>query len=60
MPVPLTTGAPSPVSAQKIEYTNHLPEYPQTHPQGYAYVINFHQSQPEKIRSALTSVSNVN
>ncbi|KAJ5817626.1 hypothetical protein N7447_007634 [Penicillium robsamsonii] len=37
---PLTSGTYNPISASEIEYVPMLPEYPQTDPKGYAYVVN--------------------
>ena len=42
--------------AQKVEYLDFLPEYPASHSDGYAYVINTHALHPDLIEKALTSV----
>lgn len=44
------------MTASKVEYVDFLPEYPASHPNGYAYVINTHALHPDIIEKAFTSV----
>lgn len=56
MSIPLTHGLPKPVSAAVIEHVAVLPEYPQIHDAGYAYVVNLEGLSSQQPRAALTSV----
>lgn len=52
----LSHGVRNPMTASKVEYVDFLPEYPASHPNGYAYVINTHALHPDIIEKAFTSV----
>ena len=47
------------VTALYIEHTNTLPEYPNTHPEGYAYIINTQGMTAEEIQFLNTDVSGI-
>ncbi|KAJ5491665.1 hypothetical protein N7539_003232 [Penicillium diatomitis] len=55
LPIPLTNGLPEPVSATVIEHVAMLPEYPQTHDAGYAYVVNLEGLSTKQAKAAVTS-----
>ncbi|EFE35776.1 uncharacterized protein ARB_04710 [Trichophyton benhamiae CBS 112371] len=38
---PLTTSDTTPLLTRKIEFSSYLPEYPETHEDGFTYVIQF-------------------
>lgn len=53
---PLTSGTYNPISASEIEYVPMLPEYPQTDPKGYAYVVNLQGLCMEEKKEAMQHV----
>jgi hypothetical protein len=57
MATPLTEGGNHAISAAEIEFVPLLPEYPKTHPNGYAYVVNLRQMTEGERRNALNAVS---
>ncbi|MGH9975927.1 MAG: hypothetical protein ACRD8Z_08850, partial [Nitrososphaeraceae archaeon] len=57
-PTPLTKSTVNPISAKEIEWVPLLPEYPKTHRDGCAYIVNLqHMNEAEK-KGALENVSN--
>lgn len=53
----MTDASTNAISAAEIEFVPLLPEYPRTHPAGYAYVVNLrHMTLAEK-KAALDAVS---
>lgn len=54
--MPLTDRSTHAVSAAVIEHVALLPEYPQTHNAGYAYVVNLENIKPHQAKDTLKSV----
>ncbi|CAI7611440.1 unnamed protein product [Penicillium viridicatum] len=55
-PTPLTDATNNPITATEIEFVPLLPEYPRTHPNGYAYVVNLRHLSPHERKHALDLV----
>lgn len=54
----MTNSTVNPISAKEIEWVPLLPEYPKTHRDGCAYIVNLkHMNEAEK-KGALENVSN--
>ncbi|KAJ5085455.1 hypothetical protein N7532_007208 [Penicillium argentinense] len=54
--IPLSGGTHDVVETAKIEHVISLPEYPQTHDLGYAYVVNLRGLSYEQASQVLTSI----
>ncbi|EAA66761.1 hypothetical protein AN9502.2 [Aspergillus nidulans FGSC A4] len=58
--IPLTDASRNPLKVLKLEYSNDLPEYPLTDPNGYGYVINVPPNQRrETVEDMVNSCSGV-
>ncbi|KAJ5424918.1 hypothetical protein N7445_010891 [Penicillium cf. griseofulvum] len=55
-PTPLTDATHEPISAAEIDFVPVLPEYPSTHANGYAYIVNLKHLSKEEKRDALEHV----
>ncbi|KAJ5195005.1 uncharacterized protein N7498_008443 [Penicillium cinerascens] len=55
IPTPLTFHPTHPISATVIEHVPLLPEYPETHEEGFAYIVNIDKSRPDKLRAVMKS-----
>lgn len=53
----MTNGSRNPLSAAYIEVVPVIPEYPRTHPDGYAYIVDLQYLSSKEKKSALKHVS---
>jgi hypothetical protein len=56
-PIALTNSKSKPLRAAKIEYTNILKPYPDTDPNGYAYVIHVGSQSVDEVKEMWHDVS---
>ncbi|KAJ5330317.1 hypothetical protein N7476_000100 [Penicillium atrosanguineum] len=55
IPTPLTFHPTHAISAAVIEYVPLLPEYPETHDDGFAYIVSIDKYKPEELRRIMKS-----
>ncbi|KAJ6107880.1 hypothetical protein N7523_009203 [Penicillium sp. IBT 18751x] len=55
IPTPLTFHPTHPISATVIEHVPLLPEYPETHEEGFAYIVNIEKARPDELRAVMKS-----
>jgi hypothetical protein len=57
MPLPLTMSVNGTgIMSAKFEHVAVLPEYPQTHQEGYTYVVNLQGFTPQQAKMAMDEV----
>jgi hypothetical protein len=52
----ITSSKRNPLSVHEVIFTHSLPDYPKTHPNGIAYVVNLQGMTPEEKKSQFSNV----